>query len=652
MTVSIDTTKTDSQGRFIQSGTGAVARTMQDKGREWKTPFDFDAEGDGVANDQTAFANWLTAIAGGIGYIPPASQFRINTGNLTIPDGTTIIWGGKNAKIDFRGSGSCFLVRNSKNITLERPRIDLTNAGANAVGLDVAGGWFLDILHPYITGGNVGQTGIQIQTSATGGDNYGAYLIEIHNPRFDGTGGYAINCFRTGGDGAYDVTHLNTYGGWSKGFNYGMYLRNVTTGRIRGYVVDTGVDGFNIASCNDIVLEPGELGPNTGYGINWGSGNTGCHLLLPGMAGVGGSLGYQNNGTYTPQIIDQGKVRLYGSRSDQGYYAELNSMFSAAESLTLTSNQGGTVTKLIGYGSTPGYQFDSSYTYTWKQAGTTQMQLASGGNLFVGNVTGTGHVFELAGLAEGDTKVTVYGVALFQQSSTFGPNAAAAALRIGSNSGTGRSINAGGTVNASGADYAEYEKNNGLVIAKGSIVGFKADGTLTLTYSEAVRFGVKSTDPSYVGGDIWARELGEPPQKPAEPSPQLPITPGAAFVVRPNAQQQAAIDAWHAECARIKEAAQAKYQQDLAAYQTAKPIFDQQYETLRQTVDRIAYAGKVPVNVTGAQPGDYLIAAAAADGSITAQPVTQPDLSQYLRCIGRVNSILDDGRAQVAVIVH
>jgi hypothetical protein len=163
---------------------------------------------------------------------------------------------------------------------------------------------------------------------------------------------------------------------------------------------------------------------------------------------------------------------------------------------------------------------------------------------------------------------------------------------------SGRSINATGTINASGADYAEYEANNGLVISKGSIVGFKADGTLTLTFSEAVRFAVKSTDPAYVGGDTWADV--EPPEK---------NTP--------------AWDTWFAEA-----------------------------EAKRAKVDRVAYSGKVPVNVQGATAGQYIIAVANSSGEITGQAVTDPDFSQYKLSVGRVNKVLEDGRAEVAVIIH
>jgi hypothetical protein len=175
--------------------------------------------------------------------------------------------------------------------------------------------------------------------------------------------------------------------------------------------------------------------------------------------------------------------------------------------------------------------------------------------------------------------------------------ATAAVLCVGAMT-SGRSINATGTINASGADYAEYEANNGLVISKGSIVGFNADGVLTLTFSEAVRFAVKSTDPAYVGGDTWSDV--EPPEK-----------------------NTTAWDTWFAEA-----------------------------EAKRAKVDRVAYSGKVPVNVQGATAGQYIIAVANSSGEITGQAVTDPDFSQYKLSVGRVNRILEDGRAELAVIIH
>ena len=200
----------------------------------------------------------------------------------------------------------------------------------------------------------------------------------------------------------------------------------------------------------------------------------------------------------------------------------------------------------------------------------------------------------------------------FYAPSSGGGSAAATGYLIRKNSSTSRSINAAGTINASGADYAEYEKNGGLVIAKGSIVGFTAEGVLTLTYADAVRFGVKSTSPSYVGGDTWGNEdaVGERPVMPRDPTDE-----------------------------------------QKAQHATDTEAFNVRLEAARATVDRIAYSGKVPCNVTGATPGDYIVATDEG-GAIAGKAIANPTFEQYRNAVGRVNKVLSDGRAEIAVIVH
>lgn len=182
------------------------------------------------------------------------------------------------------------------------------------------------------------------------------------------------------------------------------------------------------------------------------------------------------------------------------------------------------------------------------------------------------------------------------------------AMRIGRAASNSRSINASGTLNASGADYAEYEtKANGCgVVAKGQIVGFDANGEITDKWASAVSFGVKSTDPNLVGGDVWG-------------------TPEALGLEYPD--------------------------RDDVDFAAKKEAYDTALEAARQNVDRVSYSGKVPVNVTGAVVGDYIIAVQSGDG-IGGQAVANPTFDQYRVAVGRVRKILADGRAYIAVIVH
>lgn len=161
-------------------------------------------------------------------------------------------------------------------------------------------------------------------------------------------------------------------------------------------------------------------------------------------------------------------------------------------------------------------------------------------------------------------------------------NAAAASFKLGASGTTSRSINVGGTVNASGADYAEYEtlgKGCGK-IAAGDICGFDAEGFLTVSFAKAVSFGIKSTNPSFIGGDTWGVGLAGPA-----------------------------------------------------------------LEKARRRVDRIAYSGKVPVNIWGAVPGQWIVPAKTAAGGISGKCVD----TWSSEVVGRVRCVLPDGRALVVV---
>jgi hypothetical protein len=191
-----------------------------------------------------------------------------------------------------------------------------------------------------------------------------------------------------------------------------------------------------------------------------------------------------------------------------------------------------------------------------------------------------------------------------QDSDGEGWNGAATALYVGKVNGTGRSINAGGTINASGADYAEYMTKAGdFTVAKGDVVGINAQGKLTNVFADAISFVVKSTDPSYVGGDTWGSKES------------LGLT-------RPND------DATDEEKATYADA----------------------FESARQLVDRIAFAGQVPVNVLGATAGQYIVPV-NDNGEIKGQAISNPTFEQYQSSVGKVIAIEADGRARIIVKV-
>ena len=181
-----------------------------------------------------------------------------------------------------------------------------------------------------------------------------------------------------------------------------------------------------------------------------------------------------------------------------------------------------------------------------------------------------------------------------------------------------RSINAAGSINASGADYAEYMTKSGdFAIAKGDVVGIDANGQLTNVFADAISFAVKSTDPSYVGGDTWGKEENLGITKPNAPTPNENDT-------------------------------EEEWQAKLDEYAPKKAEFDAALEAARQRVDRIAFAGQVPVNVIGAAAGQYIIPV-NDNGAIKGEAVSNPTFEQYQLAVGKVIAIEADGRAKIIV---
>lgn len=296
----------------------------------------------------------------------------------------------------------------------------------------------------------------------------------------------------------------------------------------------------------------------------------------------------------------------------------------------------------------------------WATGGLERARLDQNGNLLVGATSsaafGGAHRVAKAG-PEGTVILSVDGgtshsiVAFAVQQS--GYSGAGAALLFGRNSATGRSVNAGGTINASGADYAEYmRKADGCgTIAKGDVCGVDRDGHLTKVWADARSFVIKSTDPSYVGGDVWGQSIGPRPERPDE-EPAAPRAPSS----EPASDDEAAVEAWQAaivaypvQLAAYKAAHEA-WADAKDAYDTALPAWETALEAERQKVDRIAFCGQVPVNVSGDfAVGDYLIAVASGAGiKAIAVPADTITFDQYRRRLGKVWAVRD-GRAWVDV---
>jgi hypothetical protein len=240
--------------------------------------------------------------------------------------------------------------------------------------------------------------------------------------------------------------------------------------------------------------------------------------------------------------------------------------------------------------SSTAFYLDSDIIHFRRDNETESARIDSSGNLLVGT---TNNAYSHIAVFDGSIGVVSDGnsTRCFEAFlvSNENWNVSGTAVRVGKNGTTSRSINAGGTINASGADYAEYMKKADScgTIAKGDVCGVDSTGKLTDVFADAISFVIKSTDPSYVGGDAWGDvDLG---------------------------------------------------------------LTEEQTETERQKYDRIAFSGQVPVNITGSfNVGDYVYPQVNGT-AIECVAKSSPTFEEYQLCVGKIWATQDDGRPFVAV---
>ena len=264
--------------------------------------------------------------------------------------------------------------------------------------------------------------------------------------------------------------------------------------------------------------------------------------------------------------------------------------------------------------------------------------------------------------AQGTQKLTIANCANFFVSSGNFVNSSATNMSLSSNTVTGRSINAGGTINAIGADYAEYmhKASDCGVIAAGQVVGVNAQGQLTDKWADSVKFVVKSTNPCMVGGDNWAEHLGERPD-PVErtmPSTRLVLVSEATEEIPPTLEEfdgefiTATPGVPAKEAVYADEYVPGDTDEEWAVKQAPSLAFEAKLQLARSKVDRIAFCGQVPVNVITAVAGQHVIPV-NDNGKIGIQLVNDDVVTfeQYRKSVGQVIALYPDGKAKVIVKV-
>ena len=227
------------------------------------------------------------------------------------------------------------------------------------------------------------------------------------------------------------------------------------------------------------------LGPD---GSTWNS--SGIHMAA--------SLGYTQDNTLAFRAANS-EISLNGN---------------SAGNLTLQGDGGGRNSILINNGSA------ATAMQFW--AGPLRMVLLANGNFGVGTATPVGPfdveapgnpnpilfnndaaegnpIIQVGSYAQGPETLYIYAA------SRTGANSSATALVVNANNSTGRSINASGTINASGADYAEYfYQDHPGTLSAGALTSLnRLTGKAELARPGHPLIGIVSTQPGFVGNDLY-----------------------------------------------------------------------------------------------------------------------------------------------------
>jgi hypothetical protein len=588
--------------KYSQGATGAVNRAINLKLAEAVSILDFGAVGDGVTNDTTAIQN------------------AINSGEkLYFPAGTYLCNVEINAFFTWEGDGMALSVLKPYTTSLpvvsnlyEEPDwryTSITDIGFESTGQTGVGFCFGNPT-TYVTGMEL--CGRVIFTRC-GWKNFSKGVYKPY-----GNIGNAFNSctfqFNSYGYFAQSNNILNPAApimhAGADTFNQGEAHENI----IAAYCILDNQSGNGNTSWNETIIEynagfgifidTGSLSnPFSPYVFNgvWEEGNaTAVSVSIQTIAGVQtltpksievktssvnyfysywGKGGANANGINT--LNPQAPLGIWNNQAvvlnliGGGFGADWNRIaFSTVGTestigASITSNQvAGTNKNLIfAAGASTNFGLQTNGSVTIGSSAVAAAVPADGAHL----IYSTSNVVDTHILDMGSTSSAMHSYYVMDSG---GFNVASAGYKVGKIAATGRSINAGGTINASGADYAEYMTKTGVFsIAKGDICGIDANGKLTNVFADAISFVVKSTNPSYVGGDTWGVDLES-----------------------------------------------------------------EALEAARQTVDRIAFAGQVPVNVIEANVGDYIVPV-NTNGEIKGEAVSSPTLAQYISAVGKVISI-------------
>lgn len=211
---------------FIQSGTGAITRTAQDKMRDVISVKDFGAVGDGVTDDTTAIQAALTSLtSGGVLYVPKGIY---RCGALTVANDDVTIQMEPGAVLKFNALGAAKAITvNANNFAIDGGALEGPAGGVyviNQFGVYMVG-----------TSTSVRKTGLTITNCEISQFGfYGIYVQFVDNIKVDKNNihdcGYSGATFLSCNHGSFVGNRVVTIAPGTSGNMYGVSLTHDSTG--------------------------------------------------------------------------------------------------------------------------------------------------------------------------------------------------------------------------------------------------------------------------------------------------------------------------------------------------------------------------------------------------------------------------------------
>ena len=371
---------------FLQSGTGAVARTAQDKLRDVVSAKDFGAVGDGVTDDTSALAAALLAASGRRLYIKAGTYL---TDGLTVPADTFVYGDGSASVLKKRSNGDTITL--GLRSTLSNFKIDGDGATYTGRGVVVSSGTpdnnsWVSIQHLVIADTN--SYCLEFTTANAGyfseviGGKFNVYNNTVEaiklptveaangNRRFIGVMAGASSIIDLGGSDNTTVIGCEgsgiTYSATTKKARViGNRIASATSLTFDG---TSNVFGGNVCTATSVTLNAG-LASLQMYGNNFGSGVS----FTDNATAANGNDIYSPSQTYTPVWTGGsptiGDGSLNGQYSRRGQYAKVNIQLTGGSTTTWGSGA---------------WTFSLPYSASRNFTGSAYIEDASGVSVYVG----------------------------------------------------------------------------------------------------------------------------------------------------------------------------------------------------------------------------------------------------------------------------